>query len=183
MYTVYVDSEGDPIQEFSALYVNNDTCDIADVFHCHVKYPFDHDYDWKSRRCVHGLDLKFLSQHGVSDIEELKLLFSKWLETHPYHAMFAHAPTKEREFLNLPIQDVCLKPWVERSMQLSHRLAIFFKRNCFPVLNTTCFAHASFVRWEPKRRLAWTPTDCAKLNFFHHCSLYDCVECYLAHLQ
>ena len=183
MYTIYVDSEGEPIQEFSALYVNNDTCDIVDVFHYHVKYPFNCDFDWKARRCVHGLDLKFLSQHGISDIEELKLSFSKWLETHPYHAIFAHEPRKEREFLNLPIQNVCLKPWAERSTELSHRLAIFFKRNYFPVLNTTCIAHTSFVSWEPKRRYAWTLTDCAKMKFSHHCSLYDCVECYLFHLQ
>ena len=181
---IYVDSEGDPIQEFSALYVNNVTHEIIDLFHCHVKYPFDsEDFDWKARRCVHGLDLEFLKKHGVNGIDELKLLFFKWLETHPYQAMFAHAPSKEKEFLNLTIGNVCLKPWKDRSSLQSHQLAILLKMNFVPICNTTCIAHASFVSWEPKRRLAWTLTDCAKMKFSHHCSLYDCVECFLFHLQ
>ena len=128
MYTIYVDSEGEPIQEFSALYVNNDTCDIVDVFHYHVKYPFNCDFDWKARRCVHGLDLKFLSQHGISDIEELKLSFSKWLETHPYHAIFAHEPRKEREFLNFPIQNVCMLNRGQNVLRNCHIAWLFFSK-------------------------------------------------------
>ena len=180
---IYVDCEGDPVQEFSALYVNHDTCEILDVFHCHVKYPYNHDYDWKARRCVHGLNLDFLKDHGVSDVEELKVSFFKWLESHPYQAMYAHAPTKEIDLLNLPIRNVSLKQWKDRTSLMSHRLAISLKKNLVPICKITCTAHSSFQCWEPKRRFAWTVTDCAKMNFSHHCSLYDCIECYFFHLQ
>ena len=141
-----MDSEGDPIQEFSALNVHEDTGEIMDVFHCHVKYPFDMDYDWKARRCVHGLDLQFLNEHGVDGVEELKTLFSSWLNSHPFQAMFAHAPEKEIEFINLTIRNVSLKPWKDRSALLSHSLAISLKKNLVPICNVTCTANRSFQR-------------------------------------
>ena len=36
---LFIDSEGEPVQEFSAIYVHNETYEILDVFHRYVVYP------------------------------------------------------------------------------------------------------------------------------------------------
>ena len=181
---IYVDSEGEPIQEFSALYVDHETFEILDVFHRYVRYPLkDVDYDIWARKHVHGLNLKFLNANGLKNESDLLFAFQQWLKAHPFEYIFAHAPFKERQFLNLPIQDVCLPPWLERTDCLSHELALSMKRNAVPICNVTCDAHKSFVNWCPKRPYVLTPTDVIKKNFGHHCSLYDCVELYFHHSQ
>lgn len=173
---VIVDGEGEPLQEFSALYVNPEKQLIVDVFHSYVKYPFARDEDIFARRHVHGLNREFLSHHGLSNEDALLTLFRTWLVTHPYDIMYAHNPAKEMRFLSLSIQDVQLKPWRKRSHHPSHETALRMKMDFTPVCNVSCHAHDK-VRWCVKRNP--NATDYAKLQFFHHCSLYDCVECFL----
>ena len=104
---IIIDCEGDPVQEFSALYVNFSNGVIADVFHRHVKYPFPCDRDYFSRRHVHGLDRNFLQIQGLRDEPELVSVFHEWLTTHPYDNIYAHAPHKEAKLLSLSVRDVC----------------------------------------------------------------------------
>ena len=68
---IYIDCEGTPVQEFSAIYVNKATSEIVDVFHRLVKYPFPYDYDYFARKHVHGLDINFLSRYGMDSEEAL----------------------------------------------------------------------------------------------------------------
>ncbi len=175
---VIVDCEGTPTQEFSALYVDETTCCVVDVFHHYVKYPSERDEDFTARQYVHGLNREFLLRNGLPNEHDLVKVFHEWLAKRPYVHIYAHAPAKERELLSLPIRDVCLKPWIERIECESHKIALAMKLNCIPVHQSYCFAH-DYVKWKPKR--AWNPsrTDIAKENFFHHCSLYDCFECFL----
>lgn len=175
---IIIDSEGDPVQEFSALYINEVTATIVDVFHRHVKYPFHRDEDAFARQHVHGLNRDYLSLHGLRCEEELLTAFRKWLTTHPFDAIYAHAPAKEVKFLSLPVKDVCLKPWCQRVFCDSHRVALAMKLQCVPMCNVTCHAHSDFLYWRPRRAKTLTATDKAKLQFFHHCSLYDCIECF-----
>ena len=173
---IIIDSEGTPTQEFSAIYMNADTGEIVDVFHCYVRYPFSRDKDSFSRHHIHGLDRAHLLSHGLHSEEELLTVFQQWLKTHPFDDIFAHAPAKEMKLLSLPVNDIALKPWKERSFCASHQKALDMKLKCIPVCGVRCFAHTKFVGWKSKRAIL-NDTDVAKLNFFHHCSLYDCVEC------
>jgi len=178
---IFIDCEGDPIQEFSAIYVNND--EIIDVFHRYVHYPSFKDYDGDrfARFHVHGLNIDFLSQHGLENTDILRSEFFSWLNSCSYSRLFAHAPMKEMNFLNLPIEDVCLRLWKDRHTLSSHRKAIFMKKNCIPICNIVCKAHTSFRSWRCKKRMNFT--DMAKRDFGHHCSLYDCVECFLFSIE
>jgi len=179
---VFVDCEGEPLQEFTALYVDVQKRLILDVFHHHVCYPFTHDKDSFSRRHIHGLNRDFLSRHGLSDESALLLLFREWLSKRPYSCIYAHGPEREKRFLSLPIQDVCLKPWKERIHCYSHQVALSLKLNFVPICGVTCHAHDE-VTWKVNCKNVPSETDFAKKQFFHHCSLYDCVECFLYFLQ
>ena len=138
---IYIDSEGEPIQEFSAIYVDELSGDVVDVFHHHVIYPFEYDKDIFSRRHIHGLNRDFLSQHGQRDEDAVIRLFHEWLKLHPFDCIYAHAPAKEVKLLSLPVKDVCLKPWSERQFYKSHQLALAMKLSHFPVCNVVCIAH------------------------------------------
>lgn len=175
---IFVDSEGDPLQEFSALYVNECTFEIVDVFHHYVKYPFIEDYDAWSRRHVHGLDINFLEQYGYDCEHDLLSAFNDWLKHHPHDSMFANAPKREEELLGFPVSDVSLPPWKDRVSCLSHRLALSLKQNAISICDVTCDAHGSFLKWRSNHPFQMTPTDFAKQEFGFHCSLYDCVEIY-----
>lgn len=180
---IFLDSEGDPIQEFSALYVHPLTLEIVDVFHEYVKYPYTRDIDQWARCHVHGLTLRFLSDHGVDDEKEVKRKFHNWLFSHPYESIYGHAPRKEEVFLHVPITDICLKPWKSRRNVLSHRLALSLKKSVVPICGVQCSsAHSSYISWQPKNCHSLTATDCAKFEFGHHCSLYDSAELYFEFL-
>ena len=177
---IIIDCEGTPVQEFSALYVNDATCVIENVFHQHVHYPYSFDYDAFARRHVHGLDFKFLRQCKLRNLGEVLDLFREWLKAYPSDKIYAHNPTKEKRLLSLHINDVCLKPWAERACLRSHQMALNMKLNCKPVRGISCSVHSQFVKWRPKNVHSPSLTDIAKVNFRHHCSLYDCMEIFLS---
>lgn len=174
---IIVDSEGDPIQEWSALAIDEERDVICDVFHAHVCYPYAIDYDWFARRHVHGLRLDFLSKHGVRNVNVLMENFLAWLQPYDKCMLYANAPLKESSFLSRCITDAGLLPWRERSTMLSHYIAVEMKFCKVPINGIVCFAHNEFVSFKPKR-LVLNETDKAKMVFGHHCSLYDCVEIY-----
>lgn len=175
---IFIDSEGDPVQEFTAIYVDEKTATIVDVFHQYVRYPFYCDKDVFSRLHVHGLNRHYLSTYGLHGENELVNHFFKWLKTHPYSSIYAHAPAREVNLLSpLSVTDVHLKPWAQRTKCLSHDIALRAKLCKYPICGITCSAHADFLAWQPKHVNTLTLTDHAKLSFSHHCSLYDCIEC------
>ena len=177
MYIVIIDCEGEPIQEFSALYVNVDDEEIVSVFHEYVQCNVDaYDMDFWARKHIHGLNRNFLSTNGLPNQETLLSTFQHWLKSHPFERIFANGPCKEQNFLSMKIEDVKLPQWKDRALLMSHKLALSLKKNIVPICDVTCCAHTSFVGWSPKRPHCLTPTDIVKRNFSHHCSLYDCVE-------
>ena len=183
---IFIDCEGEPIQEFTALYVDSESHDIIDVFHRYVVFPPTHGYDsdrW-ARRHVHGLNRIYLAVHGLQNETVLLREFNKWLLSHPYEQILANAPRKESTFLNLPVHDVCLPPWKERAVLLSHRLSLSLKRDAIPINGIQCSsAHSCFVDWRPRDPRILSPKDVIKHDFGFHCSLYDCMEIYLYYLK
>lgn len=181
---IFIDSEGEPIQEFSAIYVHEETHEIIDVFHRYVQYPsLSCDKDKFARLHVHGLNMSYLSLHGLKNEDELLCEFRTWLNNHPFTVIYANGSSKEEKFLNMPVVDVHLKSWKERCLLSSHQRACSMKMNATPICDVVCNAHTSFRGWKPKRAYSMSPTDAAKILFYHHCSLYDSVECFLFYTQ
>ena len=174
---VFVDSEGSPVQEFSAIYADEVSGEIIDVFHQHVKFSpkGTFDCDKFSRHHLHGLNRDFLMLHGLPNEETLVTMFHEWLQQHPHDAIFGHAPRKEEDLLSLKINDVCLPPWKERGACPSHVKALSMKKEKNPICNVTCEAHSSFLSWKAKRPYCMSPSDIVKTDFLFHSSLYDCV--------
>ena len=175
---VFVDSEGSPIQELSALCVHEKTGEVVDIFHKHIRYPFATDHDIWARCHVHGLNVNYLSAYGLCEEKTVLSMFYTWLNSLSVSCIFGHAPCKEAEFLDISITDVNLPPWAKRCILPSHETAVFMKNNNVPVCGVSCNAHSSFVGWKSKRRIL-NNTDIAKESHGFHCSLYDCLEIYL----
>lgn len=176
---IFIDSEGEPVQEFTALYVDEQSGKIVDVFHQHVRYPLPRDKDYFARRHIHGLCRNYLQHHGLRDESDLRLSFKAWLKTHPFSKLVANAPQREISLLSMQICDIHLKPWKERINCDSHKVALFMKNNQIPICNTICYAHKCFIGWRPKKCNALSESDTAKSHFGFHCSLYDTFECSL----
>ena len=132
---IFLDVEGEPTQEFSAIHVDEETGEVLDVFHRHVVYPYMNDFDIFARKHVHGLNLCYLKLHGLRSEYDVIQQFYAWLESHPSDALYAHAPQKEIRLLSLPIFDVCLPPWKERANCVSHKTALSMKCKKVPHLH------------------------------------------------
>ena len=132
-----------------------------------------------SRRYVHGLRIPFLNRYGLCDEAEVVSVLRDWLAIHPYTSIYANAPAKEQRLLRLStnIHDVCLLPWKARGNCESHQVALAMKLNYVPICGTYCNAHRS-VLWKAKCVHRPSATDVVKMAFPHHCSLYDCIECF-----
>ena len=174
---IFVDTEGTPIQELSALEMRLHDRQIVDVFHAHA-YTTEKD-EWARKR-IHGLSLTFLKEHGYSSEAELVSVFKNWLRPKHYLNVFANAPLKERKVLSLNICDIALPCWVERHNQPYHQIAQCLKNINVSFLEKSCCreAHSAFVGFD-KTHTDKSLTMKAKERHGYHCSLYDCIEMYL----
>lgn len=186
---IFLDSEGEPVQELSAVCVNTQTLQIISAFHGHAMCPMP-DKDYFSRRFIHGLDVNYLLSHGSPSPRDLCTDLCRWLDQLPpwceFH-FFANNPTMEKKlFPYLIINDINLPRWVERVNSKAHIMAKAAKDNSTPVLDHNCprAAHASYISSSsPFRRpqCSLTPSQLAKLSSGYHCSLYDVLECYFTY--
>lgn len=95
MYS-FVDSEGEPCQELSAVAMSIANRHMMDIYYAHA-YS-DEPNDW-SHRCVHGLNSSYLKTHGFLNEESIVKDFKKWLLGHNMLGMFANEPKKEYKLL------------------------------------------------------------------------------------
>ena len=175
-----MDCEGEPVQELSAIAMNNESYQIVSVYHKHA--DCDSECDEWSRRNIHGLNLKYLRENGFSNESELLANFRQWLSRFQILCMYANNPAKERKlFPKLIIHDLLLPPWEERMKMPSHIIANRFKQLNVPILNVSCngYVHNQYVR---PLYLCW---ETMKPKTIHgvHCSLYDCLELYFYFLM
>ena len=177
---VFLDSEGEPTQELSAIAMSVADHHILDIYHGYAQ-PNCPD-DW-ARYHVHGLDVTFLKSHGFANEAALVENFKKWLRGRDIICMYANNPDKERKILDIQsICDISYPNWVDRLPLLSHQTALQFKRLSIPITGINCFvscpqtAHKAF-KFFPTPRL--TPTALAKKDFGYHCALYDTYALYL----
>jgi len=167
------------VQELSAIQMNALTRQIVDVYHGHAASPCSCD-SW-ARSHIHGLNSRFLQQHGFPDEATLVCDFKEWLSGKDVLSMYANNPAKEAATLNMPIKDLKLPPWFERIHQPYHELSLTFKNEFIPILNKRCCAqaHSSFTKYSMKKL---NETEIAKRDYGFHCSLYDAYELYLCYV-
>ena len=170
--------EGTSIQELSAIQMNALTRQIVDVYHAHA-VP-DNPDTWSSHH-IHGLNTSFLRSHGFPNETTLIRDFKEWLRSKDVLAVYANNPTKEMLALNIFIKDMDLPRWADRVCQPYHQMALTFKKELVPILDTRCCAqaHSAFIKY-PMKRL--NETEIAKRDYGFHCSLYDAYELYLCYV-
>ena len=174
MTIVFVDIEGEPAQELSAICMSANTRKIFSVYH---GYAYSNTDDW-SRRHVHGLNPTFLKENGFSDETTLVADFKRWIRGKDVLVIFANNPMREIEVLKLPVKDIGLPQWTERVEFISHQTALAYKRKRVPVFNTVCKAgaHSKYQSFPVYRN---SVPELIKKDFGHHCSLYDVFSLYL----
>ena len=177
---MFLDCEGEPAQELSGIAMDNETYEIISVFHHHA--ACDPTLDNWSRRNIHGLNVKCLSDYGLENEECLAIAFQRWLKTFDVKCMYANDPCKERRLLkNDRIVDALLPRWEDRVNTPYHAVASRFKELCIPINNVRCTSFIHNARaCSVSRHLNRTQT--LKLLHGYHCSLYDSYELYLQYI-
>ena len=196
--TVYLDTEGEPVQELAAICVkpgdnaDDDSWTVYSTFHDYAAFSSTTDVDWFSRRNIHGLSFTFLKQYGHPSEKDLCAQFCRWIDSLPSecsYKFFANNPTKERHLLPwLSIADLPLPPWKDRVRLSSHQEAVTAKQQSLSICGHQCSesAHSSFRRPQclslshPSSSTALS-TKLAKRSHGYHCALYDSLELYLFH--
>ena len=175
MSIIFIDAEGESIQELSAIQISAMTRQILDVYHAHAA-P-DNSDDW-SRHHIHGLNINFLKLTGFPSEDELIKNFRQWLAGKNILTMYGNDPRKERTALNLTIHHMDRPVWTDRVQTSCYQTALAFKKNFVPILNKRCCHTAHSYYWcYPIQRNS--QTEFAKSAHGFHCSLYDCFELYL----
>ena len=174
-----MDCEGEPVQELSAIAMDNETHRIVSVYHKHA--DCDPSLDFWARQNIHGLNVKYLSQCGFPNETVLIADFEKWLQSLNIKCMFANNPAKERHMLpKYEVFDILLPPWEKRIDMSYHEVANRFKELNLPVSSAQCstYIHNQYCR----SRFFTTNSQVLKSLHGYHCSLFDCYEMYLFYL-
>lgn len=183
-----MDSEGEPVQEMSAICIKTETLQIISAFHRYARCP-QPDGDIYSRLYIHGLNVDYLNRHGLPSSCELVTEFCRWIDKLPRwekYYFFANNPTMERKLIPyLTIDDICLTQWTKRIHTKAHKMAKAAKDNSAFVLDCYCpaDAHNMYKNTSSSRRpeCSLTPSQLAKLSSGYHCSLYEVLECYFTY--
>ena len=75
---IFIDSEGDTIQELAAIEIDSKSKEIKDSYLAFARNETDDSF---SRLHVHGLSPFYLAEHGFSCEAELIKDFQSWIET------------------------------------------------------------------------------------------------------
>ena len=177
---MFIDMEGTPVQELSALMMDiKQECIIA-AYHRHAYCSPTMDRWCRSN--IHGLDPDVLKEIGFPNEDELFNDFKIWFQkfTHVEKA-YANNPRKETRFLSIPVTDIELPVWSERVKFMYHNIPNRFKednQSLFMNINIICNTkyHGLF---SPSRVRCRTPCQVAKSKASHHCSLADVSELFL----
>ena len=94
---IFLDSEGEPTQEFSAIAMDNETYKIVSVYHKHIDCKARDDV-W-SRQNYHGLNLDYLHKYGHCCLCHFIVDFQRWLNKFHILQLYANNPHKERVLL------------------------------------------------------------------------------------
>ena len=175
---IFIDSEGTPIQELSALEMDFNTREIIDVFH---GYAYTTENDSFARKHIHGLNTDFLLQNGYENMSSLITAFKVWLRERKHFMFYANDPGKEMQVLKMYMTDIGLDKWINRIHKPYHHVAFYFKKRNIPILSKHCCAEAHSSYQNAYVR-PFNKSDIAREQSGYHCSLYDCYEMYLCYV-
>jgi len=175
---IFIDSEGEPVQELCGIEMCLETKQIVDVF---LDYHHPIVSDSYARCNVHGLNPSFLEKHGHRTELSLLTAFKEWLDTKNYAQLFGNAPLREMKLLGVNIQDIKLPVWAERYQQDYHTMANCFKNMEVAFCGKRCFrsAHSSYF---PRINVK-TESAIARMRHGYHCAFGDCIELYFYYLR
>ena len=182
---MFIDMEGTPVQELSAVAMDMSDKVAIDIYHKYAYCP-PHKDKW-ARRHIHGLDPFLLKEYGFRCEDELLEDFRKWLSQFPnINTMYANNPTKEKSYLKMDIKDIGLPVWSERVKHRYHKIPNALKEDndcIFMQLGVYCHLdiHSKFCYSPPP--LTDSANHLAKANSSFHCSLCDVSELYLYYRQ
>ena len=178
-YTIiFIDTEGTPIQELSALEMDYDTRELVDAFHGYAHTTVS---DTFARKHIHGLNTDFLLQRGYENTNKLIIAFKEWLTEKKYIMFYGNGPAKEIRDLKFYVADIGLDQWIHRVDKPYHCVAFYFKKHNIPILSKRCCAEAH-SSYEKAYTRPFNKTDAAKERWGHHCSFYDCYTMYLCYV-
>lgn len=170
---IFMDSEGIPIQELSALVVSGKN--IVNSYHNYAWCPPNKDI-W-SRKNIHGLNPNFLYHNGFPNETILIQDFRKWLSLFNVDKIYVNGFSKHEQIkLDVSIIDIGLPEWSERIKHDYHNIPNSCKK-----LNHS-EAHNCYVSSGNISKCN-TPSQQAKISHGWHCSLMDVYELYLFYLE
>ena len=175
---IFIDSEGDTIQELAAIEVDRTSNEIKDSY---LEFARNETDDCFSRVHIHGLSTSHLQKVGFSSEAELIVDFKRWIDTKPYVAIYANNPRRECSMLNAEIKDITLPSWAERRKKPYHRIAKIFKDHMIPLAGKRC-SHSAHSMYHSPPPSKTRETYFAKMEHEFHCGLYDVYELYLCYL-
>ena len=178
---IFVDSEGGPIQELSAIAMSPSKNTIVNIYH---NFGFcSSDTDVWARKHIHGLDPEILIDIAFPNESLLIKDFKTWLSQ--FHVINAYGNNTFRESckLNLSITDIGLPLWSERVKHNYHKIPNQYKLYNEPFNFLACDSerHRLYVR--PNVSLCRTLCQKAKALHGWHCSLADVFELYLFYCE
>ena len=133
---MFVDSEGEPIQELSCIAFSPKHRKIVAVYHKYAACdPFA---DAWSRLHVHGLDTSYIGKCGMNDEQTLVNDFKRWLQQFDIDIIYANDARREIVKFNLHITDISLPPWIERVKHRYHEIPQTYKNFSKPFCNIVC---------------------------------------------
>ena len=179
---MFIDSEGDPIQELSAIALSAYDYTILAVYHQFAKCPEGAD-PW-SRAHIHGLNPEYLSTHGFPDEAALISNFQDWYQQFSVIQSYGNNPIREMAKLKLTVEDIGLPKWMERYHCPYHQIPQLHKLSRLPIhgliacdpKSHNCFKVESLEHCR-------TPTRKVKYLHGYHCSLADVYEVCLYYLK
>ena len=175
-----MDSEGEPLQELSAIQVDFDTFEILDVYHAHASCERGTDF-W-SRKYLHGLNPTYIKENGFSCESVMISDFHNWLSKKNYFRIYGNDVRRECNKFSLNLTDLKLPVWIERVKQSYHSVSNRYKELNIPILHTSCSKRAHTCYVEPDQSWFKTKTQNVQADHGHHCSLYDAYELYLLYV-
>ena len=174
---IFIDSEGSPIQELSAIAMNVVTRRIVDVYHNYAYCP--NEQDWWARRHIHGLNPIYLMYIGFESEPALVEDFRCWLRRFNILKLIGNDAHIEAEKLNLTIFSIGLPEWSIHVKYNYHKIPNVFKNHNISFdSKARCHSEYHSHYLQQTINFKWSPNQLARVEHGYHCSLDDVYELY-----
>ena len=170
---IAIDTEGQPPVEIAALAVKENH--IIGVYHDFIYQSYkDTADDYYARAHIHGVPRELSATRDGR-------WYDRWAAWRNYHnglPLIANDGHHERHLLGEDIMNHRLSPWAHREFTNGHIVAKFMKEQDKKITLVSCKKSVNHRMYQGhdlcKNKVK--PADFVKINYGHHCALYDCIE-------